>query len=331
MGGPCRTIIYVLVILVSVSGSAANEQLDEMNETEFYDFLSNITYVTDIHDMLQLEYLYEPEIIWQQKGHIRAWIDIIGYEDMILDHGTFYILKNDSTILRYGCDHIIKGESWWNYNVDELEIWDVWVEFEDEKVIAYLKVNLKYHHSKIIYVGDPPKKKIKKKYYYETQVFSTEDPDPPKLYPVVDVSNLSASAIFHNNTVAPKTIVSTPQLNHISGIEYKYGNETATYHPTVYAVSRTAKGCPYGKVIYVNHWAQDAENKAVFHVYDNAFIKSCPVDFSLLNVTILSPYGSQEVTVNTTEKKFRYEPPDNAAFYSILGMLVAIIFFLRRI
>ena len=302
-----------------------------MNDTQLFDFLSDRPYVIDIHDLPNLEYMYDPNTVWQQSGHVNAWVDIIGYEDMIFENETFYILENDSAIVKFGYDHTIRGQNWWNYNVDELKGKLVSVEFEDGKVTATIEVYLKYHHSKLVTFGDPPKKKIKKTYYDETHIFTVTDANPPKLYPEPDLTNIFAHAIFYNNSVSPKTVVAVDTIPHISGIEYKYDGETATYYPTVYVVMYTDKGCPYGTVISANIWRQNNENKAVFHVHDVVLVKAGQVDFDLLNVSVLKPRGKQQVAINTTEEKIRYEPPDNTDFYSILGMLVAIIFFLRRI
>ena len=340
-GNICRGLILAVLVLAIIP--AATGYAEELNETEFLNFLGEHWTVTDLDDIVYVDEHYKPVIHWQQKGHITAWLDIAGYKHMVQLGNNYYIDTDPAAcaIVLHGIDHDIKGNSWFNYNVDKLTAAITSIRYDpgNNEVTAELTVNLKYHKSRKICIGNgnPPKCPIKKTYYYETAVFTVTDSAPPAPLPPLNLQNISASAFTYNNTLYPKTIITVyTGTELVTGIIYKYHSESITYYKNVYRLDKTSKGVPFGRLVDANKWRQDNQNKAIFHLSSHAVVKGNELDKNATCVILVTPFNKYDVsTINYTEqpigRMWTEDKQHVSSAFAAMALLLLCGFFVKRI
>ena len=288
---------------------ASADTISEILETRYLDFAHALNYSG----------VYNPDKTVQQSGHIRGWIDIVGYDNMTMIDGVYYVpgAPEDYTIVR----HKLWGTGlYWNNNLDYIKITDERIFQDGNNITAEIDIHLKWHSSTLKCRGVPPRCWISKTYYHEYVTFRDTE-IAPKTFISSDYSNVSVDVVIYNNSVSPKTtlkVLNVPE-NTIS-INYTYDNESIIHHKGIATQEYTDKNCPYMQINSTDIWEYDG-NLSQF----NGFVIIPSMNYSTDNLTVIvnDPYEAHIVD-NVTVYEVRWHGAKDT-FSSLLLPFVAII------
>lgn len=290
------------------------EMLWEMlNQTPKFDNVNYIFYNTEPL----------PDMFWQTKGHIKAWVDIVGYKRMFEHNGSLYYygFPEESIDIRYGIDHTIKGEKWWNYNVDYLRAETSELNIKDNVGVARIRVDMKYHKSKIETNPNTGRKRVKKTYYHETQYFSITDENAPTRYIIPPLNQSRVNITYNCNYFNPyyEIQVTTPPGS--VGFRVSYGNESVTYYHINYIKKYTDKNYPYFSPIEVNAF-EPTDNKIVRYFYDTVTIRAENLTKLDIKCEILTPVGPRTIPIDYYQWLVRYFSIKQVLCYNFLKNII---------
>lgn len=249
-------------------------------------------------------------------GKIRGWVDVVGYQNMIMINGTYYVNDNNSAIVRHD---IWCSPLGWNFYFDYIEVTKKWTTIDEYNTTAKINIELLWHTSSYSTVGG-----ISKDYYFERTTFIDVDSIPIQ-YVDMNCSNASVDIVIYNNTISPKTTVLVLNLpvNAIS-VNYTYDNESITHYLGTATQDYTEKNCPYMNITPSNVW-QDNSNLSQM----NGFVIIPSMNFSKSNLSVVvnDPYASHEPTNISVSEVVWQGPRDTfspffAVFISVTGILI---------
>ena len=288
---------------------ASADTISEILETKYLDFAHALKYSG----------VYEPDKNVQNHKHITGWIDIVGYDNMTMIDGVYYIPGATEDYV------IIKHKLWdtglyWNNNLDFIKITDERTFQDGDNITAEIDIHLKWHHSTLKCRGVPPRCWISKTYHHEYVTFTDTEPTP-KTFISSDYSNVSVDVVIYNNSVSPKTslkVLNVPE-NTIS-INYTYDNESIIHYKGIATQEYTDKNCPYMQINSTDIWKGDG-NLSQF----NGFVIIPSMNYSTdnLTITVNDPYEAHIVD-NVTVYEVKWHGA-NDTFSSLLLLFVAII------
>jgi len=272
-------VILICIILFLPVASA--DTITEIIEKKYLDFAHSINY-SDV---------YAPDKNVQESGHIRGWIDIVGYDNMTCIDGMYYVpgAPEDHVIVEH---KVWDTGLYWNNNLDFIKITDERIFKDGDNITAEIDTHLKWHRSTLKCRGIPPRCWIHKVYYNEYVTFRDTE-IAPKTFISSDYSNVSVDVVIYNNTVSPKTslkVINIPE-NTVS-INYTYDNESITHYKGTATQEYTDKNCPYMQINSTNIWKDDG-NLSQF----NGFVIIPSMNYSTdnLTVTVNDPYEAHIV------------------------------------
>ncbi|MCK5216645.1 MAG: hypothetical protein KAJ93_02590 [Methanosarcinales archaeon] len=299
----------ILICIILFLPVASADTISEILETKYLDFAHALNYSG----------IYDPDKTVQQSGHIRGWIDIVGYDNMAMIDGVYYIpgAPEDYAIVKH---KLWDTGLYWNNNLDYIKITDERIFQDGDNITAEIDIHLKWHHSTLKCRGIPPSCRIHKKYHDEYVTFRYNE-IAPKTFISSDYSNVSVDVVIYNNSVSPKTtlkVINVPE-NTIS-INYTYDNESIIHHKGIATQEYTDKNCPYMQINSTDIWEDDG-NLSQFNEF--AIIPSMNYSTDNLTVTVNDPYEAHIVD-NVTIYEVKWHGMKDT-FSSLLLLFVAII------
>ena len=313
----------ILICIILILPVASADTISEILETKYLDFAHALNYSG----------VYDPDKTVQQSGHIRGWIDIVGYDNMTMIDGVYYVpgAPEDHVIV----EHKIWDEGLiWNNNLDFIKITDERIFQDGNNITAEIDTHLLWHRSTLKCSGIPPRCWIHKKYYHEYVTFIDTE-IAPKTFISSEYSNVSVDVVIYNNSVSPKTslkVLNVPE-NTIS-INYTYDNESIIHYKGIATQEYTDKNCPYMQINSTDIWKDDG-NLSQF----NGFVIIPSMNYSTdnLTVTVNSPYEAYIVD-NVTVYEVKWHGVKDTfsslllPFVGIIGIfIIGIVVQLRRI
>ena len=288
---------------------ASAEPLAEILEMKYLDFAHALNY-SDV---------YDPDKTEQHSGHIRGWIDIVGYDNMTMIDGVYYVpgAPEDYIIVRH---KLWDTGLYWNNNLDYIKITDERIFTDGKNITAEIDIHLKWHSSTLKCRGVPPRCWISKTYHHEYVTFRDTEL-APKTFMSSDYSNVSVGVVIYNNSVSPK--ISLKVLNipeDTISINYTYDNESIIHHKGIATQEYTDKNCPYMQINSTDIWKGEG-NLSQFNGF--AIIPSMNYSTDNLTVTINDPYEAHIVD-NVTIYEIKWHSMKDT-FSSLLLPFVAII------
>ncbi len=313
----------ILICIILFLPVASADTISEILETKYLDFAHALNYSG----------VYDPDKNVQESGHIRGWIDIVGYDNMTMIDGEYYIqgAPEDHTIVEH---KLWDTGLYWNNNLDWIKITDERIFIDGDNITAEIDIYLKWHHSTLKCRGIPPSCRIHKQYYYEFVTF-VDTEIAPKIFPSSDYSNVSVYVVIYNNSVSPKTtlkVLNIPE-NTIS-INYTYDNESITHYTGIATQEYTDKNCPYMQINSTDIWKGEG-NLSQF----NGFVIIPSMNYSTVNltVTVNDPYEAHIVD-NVTVYEVKWHGAKDTfsslllTFVTIIGIFIlGVVVQLRRI
>jgi len=274
-----RLVILLSALFFVVTPAAAMGSIfDIFNETAYNDSLDIVT-----------EY-QEPNKTVQAHKHIRGWIDIVGFKQIVRINGIDYC-NNSEPIIEY---KLWDGGLHWNNNLDYIEITDKRIFTEGNNTTVEFDIYLKWHHSELKsrtvcgLNGRRTYKWISKTYYREYMTLSASAEAPQQFQNNTDAT---ANIIIYNNTINPHVDIYVPVYNTTTKTVYAYDGETIT--------RRTLSGVSaVGAVNFTEclYWEDDSDLFA--YKNDVAVLKNMnesEFDLSKLTITMHDPYEIRQI------------------------------------
>lgn len=256
--------------------------------TPFGDAIANFT-----NGSIQNTGPYLPDVNWQESGHVRGWIDIVGFKDMIRENDTDFVPGNpsDFAIVRYDAEADVPG-----IVINLLK--SVQVFKNGDTVVAVLNVDL-FWKSMICY----DKSCWEVPHHEEVQFQDSEK--SPKTYPMNEPLNVTV--MFYNNSYSPKAVVNTGNNNWTLSEKYIYIGEQIEHFSKKGYVRTNEKGVKYVTYYPANIWKNG--NETLFsRMDDSVVINTANFNLSNLTVTAVDPYNLETGSSSYNYSRIDYSP-----------------------
>lgn len=246
---------------------------------------------------------YFPDVDWQESGHVKSWIDIVGFREMIRENDTDFVPGNasDFAILQYDAKANVPGV------VTKL-LKSVQVLQNGDNVIAVLNVDLSWKST--ICSG---KSCWEVPHHEEVQFHDSEK--SPKTYPMNEPLNVTVA--FYNNSYSPKAVVNAGRNNQTLSEKYIYSGEQIEHYSKKGYVSMTDKGVKYVTYYPSDIWKNG--NETLFsRMDDSVVINTANFNLSDLIVNAVDPYSRTESSIyNYSSIGYSPYKTFNSAFFFI--------------
>jgi hypothetical protein len=188
-----------------------------------------------------------PEIKWQENGHIRAWIDIVGFRNLSRDGDKYYILGDPATeaIIQYDAIDLQYGY------LDGLEK-TVSFSQSGNNLTASLHVVLKWH---TVYC-DKDGCFINGRFTEEKDFIDIEVVPERFIFP----GNQSVTLKQYNGSVYKPQVLNFNLSPGITAYSIATNNGSITQYLKVGQVAYTSKNIPYMNLTATNHYEQSGRD-----------------------------------------------------------------------
>jgi hypothetical protein len=295
----CRITIFVVLVFFPQTAYAG---LFDMLDEKYINNISELPFSPG-----------RPVIEWQKSGHIEAWVDIVGFRDLIRDEDNYLIRGDlaDLAIIQYDAKVSVPG------SVQKVTK-SVTISTAGNLTIASLTV---YLYWKSILCYDSSCWEVP---HHETATFHDTEKSPnqfDKVYrPRINI-------VEYNNTIEQKIAIIVLEPNS-SKIIIRYGNNSVTQTLKSYHVEQTEKGIYYANASQLEAW--DIQGADIGR-FGNAIIINTnlsAVNYSQLEIIISDIYGS----VKTDPSQFNitretYEPEKivyNPLLFGFIGTILTL-------
>lgn len=285
-----------------ISGNAYENNSITDEELEEYEF-------NNILDFLEMEFsdtanttnteVY-PSITWQEKGKSRAWVDIVGWDNLAEREGVFYIPEGQQPIVKYDAENTASRPVSIKTGLTLTE--------ENGTLTADLKVKAVYEVAKkstkkINGISIPSielVRKSKTSHYFDSE-------QVPKTYsPSV---NTTAYLTILNNSLNPQTRVYVPESMDVMKVLFKVNDFEAVHYMHTATLNSTEKGIKYAQISVLDYWEGGNVSRL-----GNTLVLSGVVDPDELKIIQYDIYGKEipitdyEIEVKTQDEKNLVHP-----------------------
>ncbi len=270
-------LILIMSILIPIAGAAQDNIFDVLNEQ----------YITQISELPYSP--GNPTVEWRQQGHIRAWIDIVGFRNMTKVGQEYFIQGEpaDAAMVQYGMDHDIKE------NFDSIAGTITHTQ-SGNNLIAQLTVVLKWHvwcrtKTSSWICGRPS----------ETKVFQDVEISP-KQY---NIGNHTIHITEYNNSVNPRTEIKLSSSYDF--INYTYNGNHINNYQKIAHVEKTAKGIYFANMSSANIWTagtgslRQMNDRVIIPGTANPDYKNLTIQASSIYETKALPISDKVITRDT--------------------------------
>ena len=303
----------------------------EMTEDTFYNLLSKSQIVTSVADINHSESIVIPNAEVQSSGHIRGWIDIVGFEGTVRVSNISYTNCSNHPIAIVKSNVYSDGFGF-NDNLD-------WIHIEEERTFtvdnittAEIDIKLKWHRSThrsrtICVLGRCRTLSwVSRDYYYDTATFSISRPTPqPYPDPIIPVINVSV----YNTSIRPKSMIYLLELANTLGYRIEFNNESVDYYFNVLEVETQPNGFKIGNTTDVTVQSIYEDSDTFSRIGSNIIINS--TDMTNLSLFVITPY--EEIPINYTvtniSDELRIEPSHMASMFNIFILCMFSVFLIK--
>jgi hypothetical protein len=317
----------VLLFFVLYSSAAAEETEDKTSEN--YSIIDMIMeYYIDSVDNLVYPDTLQPEKTVQQSGNILGWIDVVGFNNLTMINGEYYIpgKAEDHAIIAYDKWETADG---WNRGIDELSE-AVQVTPNNTTITASMNIYLKWHESTLktrticTPFGCHPVVWIQKDYHTETAIFTDTDLVPATFTPL----NLNTSfleVVVYNNSVSPKTTIKVCNIpENVLNINYTYDNESVIHYFGTSRQEYTDKNVPYMFIQSADIWKGGlGDGGNLTRVGDMVCLKTNNFSAANLTVSLSDPYNTSEIN-NITVHEVQWHGLEDT-FSSLFWLFITVV------
>ena len=291
-----KSELETMGVPVDVSGATPTIQQSEQVFNSIFDIL-NMTFsdtgIVDNHNV-------QPGMNWQQKGHSKAWVDIVGWNNLTQINGIFYIPSGEQPIVKYGTVATeLTGSTQIHLTVSQ----------SNGNATADLEVITTYSIAN--------KTKTEVSHYFDTEKM-------PETFS--SAINNTAYVTILNNSFSKQTVVYVPENPDVMKICFKFNNSETWHYLHTGTTNTTSKGVKFVNISSLDYWNPED------NVSGNQFVISeyiSPKDIkSKVQIVQYDVYGNQISITNYEIKEdaplsfWKLLPPQTALFALIVGIFV---------
>lgn len=243
-----------------------------------------------------------PEMNWQSSGHIRAWIDITGFRQMIRDNGIDYIpgSPEDFAIVQYDAKAKVPG------SVTKL-LKSVQVLQENNFSIATLAVDL-YWKSTIC-----DKNSCWEVPHHDKAQFSDSEVSPKQfIFP----GNQSVTLRNYTGSMYKPQVLNFKISPGIISINITTNNGSIKQYFKAGQVAYTPKNIAYLNLISTDHYEQSGRDISKLN---NEYV----LNSNLSSIEFFTPYGKLNVSTNIT----KIVMPETSVKSGVFGLIYIVFVF----
>ncbi len=286
--------IYILLFLLLFSAIPASADL--------FEEMLNQQYITNISDLpennnLKPDQTSNPDNSWmtdhRESDYVWGWFDLLCCKNMTRIGNNYYVQDPaNSTIVMYETHVHIYNRYYfqrWIYDLQKYE--------SAGQLCAELKATaVLYSIDESGFVS----------YAYPSRTFQKCVPVPLQ-YPALEQPIVNITEYV--NPIQDKISIHVKDSNY-SSIEISYNNLSAKHTLRIYHVEQTDKGINFANATKSDNW--ELSGKGIGRIKDDVIIDTnvSTINYSNLNITVYSPYGSLKVdnkTYNITRVEYKSE------------------------
>jgi hypothetical protein len=241
-----------------------------------------------------------PSITWEEKGKSRAWVDIVGWDNLIERDGAFYIPEGQQPIIRYEAENTASRPVKTRTDVTLSE--DNGTLTADLEVKAYYEV-AKRTTKRVNGISVPSIELVRKS---KTSHYYDSEPIPERYRPAI---NSTAYVTIINNSMSAQTRIYIPESPDVMKVLFEYNNSQTWHYLHTCTLNQTEKGVKFAQISDLDYW--EGENVTRL---DNILVLSGAVDPDQVKITQYDIYGKEipitdyEIEVKTQDEKNLVHP-----------------------
>ncbi len=257
-----------------------------------------------------------PDMVWQQQGHIRAWIDVVGFRNMAYINGNYYVPENPADAAIVKNDVQVQLSS----NVKGLERYVCyWCQLDSmtksissrvdgKNVVATLTVTIKWHETLENSGGE---QRID---YVEIAEFQDSELSPLRY----DVTKeyVEINEVNYNHSLYAEKLIYVNTSNLITRYNVSIDNGSVLHRLQIGEIQCTRKKIPYANYTIFDTWKQSGSS--ISYLDKAAVIQNINGSYSL---TAYSPFGQVNNT-NTTVTNITWSPEKAVAHFIFLIIFI---------
>ncbi len=321
MPRPLLTTLF-LFSLLTIYPVSANQTFDDI-----FDILNYTVWTGNWSDLLNTQ---KPDKTTHTQDHLHGWLDITGFQKEILYNGKKYVYgdplpenvtKHDYYLKKYptGVHHktrevhglvVVEYDTWhskWQTprrkrhkvtNVYKVTNFNRTLELTQNEthITATLNVYMRWwYYHKVI--GD---------FYcirHDEYLTLTDTIEKPETYPYT-IWNITGEITEHYNNITPYTTIHIPQQDSVVFTNITYNGSSALRVDTLGIIVNDSG---YKRVNFIENstfWKVDSNQSIIGAGGLDAVVYEAPINLSLLNVSISSPYETHYVTNFTKHRVY---------------------------
>lgn len=248
-----------------------------------------------------------PAIEWQESGHIRAWVDIVGFKNLSRDGGKYFIMGDPASLAiaqydAYGDPPGIKDSEEKNVSFSQ----------SGSNLTATLHVVLKYH---TVYC-DKDGCFVNGRFTEEKDFTDIEAIPELFIFP----GNQSVTLKQYNGSVYKPQVLNFSLSPGIIAYRITTNNGTHTQYFKIGQVAYTAKNIPYMNLIATDHY--DQTGRDISKLNNEVVLNS-----NLSSIEFYTQYGKLNASANIT----KIIMPKTSINSGVFGLIYIIFVFLGGI
>ncbi|MBN1134779.1 MAG: hypothetical protein JXA38_07735 [Methanosarcinaceae archaeon] len=280
------------------------------SNTSIFEILNKERFIEQVGGLVY-DRPFVPDKTVQSRGHIKGWIDIVGFEN---------ITKIDNTTYADTLKPIVEYDVWddglgWDDSRDVIEVTDSRINTTGNTTTVEMDVHLKWHHSTLrtrtvsLLTGKKTIKWIDKDYYDEYATFSDKE-IAPELFNPGNYNGTAVNVVIYNNSVIPKTsfsVVGVP-ANTLK-VNLSYDNEFMVYYYGIGSQEYTEKNVPFMNITKLDTWVGGiGDGGNLTRLGDTVILSTANFSQDKLNVSLQNPYTTYKIEPYNVTK---VEPRDS--------------------
>jgi hypothetical protein len=320
-------VIILCILFLIPTALAADKGIFYIQDEKFID---NINELPDSAG--------NPDKHVQTSGNIEAWVDIVGFKDVVKENETDYVPGNpaDYAIVQYDArvlnpmrSRVLQyytGACYW-CSVDSIAK-RIKISQHGNQTIANLLVTLHWHETIENSGGSQTF------HYTDTAVFQSSEVSP-LIYELI--SELKVNLIQYNNSLYENIGISIANISGLNKYTIQYEDNIATYQIKKAHVEQTAKGIYFANVTPAEFL--DLKGKNISRYGKITLLNGNLSKMNLGDIKITGSNLYETKTVNSSQfniTRLEFKPekelenPVSMWFMSVMGIMVGGIYFCAR-
>lgn len=262
-----------------------------------------------------------PDKTYQYSGKTAAYVDIVGFSEMVMINGTQYVPGNpkDYAIIKH---HEKKNPllDWWGIGFDWVRMESMAVSQEGDTTKVEMDTLLKYFT--VTFSTNVNGGKTRHVHHHYSSATFYESEKSPDVF--VDPIPEDAPVIIteFNNSVLNHSLVWVPVYENTTKTVFEYYGETATRYAMIGEKMNNSKGVEYANYSKVEKWEFSDEDEGKLSCINEQLYILGKFDPSLLSIEIHTPY-SYKTLWNSSYTKIDWSPSKsfNPLLWVVMGVM----------